>query len=160
MDDIVIRELEPGDGKVLADYFRLLSEETRGFFPGYPFTDEESLRIAKEESGHSDFKRYLAISGTDGDGGGKPRAVGTVWFWSWNRAIPWLGISIADDYQGRGLGKRMMKHAIAQARESDKGGILLTTHRDNFRGRALYARCGFEEIGHDDRGEILMLLSY
>jgi len=160
MDDIRIRESEPGDGELLADYFRLLSEETRGFFPGYPFTDEEALRIAQEESDHPNFKRYLAIAEIDGNGGGKPRAVGTVWFWSWNRAIPWLGISIADDHQGKGLGKRMMAHAIVQARESGKGGILLTTHVSNYRGQALYARCGFEKIGFDDRGERLMILSY
>ncbi|MFC5404805.1 GNAT family N-acetyltransferase [Cohnella soli] len=118
----------------------------------------EALRIARDESDHPNFKRYVAIERSNG--GLQSRLVSTVWFWSWNRKIPWIGISVADDYQGMGLGKRMIGHAIIQADASGKGGILLTTHKSNFRGHALYAKYGFEAIGHDDRGETLMLLSY
>jgi RimJ/RimL family protein N-acetyltransferase len=143
-----------GDGKQVEVFYRSLSETTRVIFPGYPFTDEEAHRLAKEETDDPGMRRYLVTDPSSG------QMIGTVWFWHWDRMVPWIGLMIADAYQGQGVGKAMLAYAIRAARDEGKGGILLTTHKENVRGQSLYARYGFEVIGQDPREEHLMILRF
>lgn len=155
--ETAIRPLEQGDAGMLKAYFRTLSDETKGRFPGYSFTDEQAELVAAEEANNPGIRRYMAIDHTAAESCGM---IGTVWFWNWDRQIPWIGIMITDAYQGKGLGKAMLEFAIHEARKYGKGGILLTTHKENARGLSLYARYGFATIGQDERGELLMVLSF
>ena len=50
-----------------------------------------------------------------------------------------------------------MRHAEEFCREHGKGGILLTTHVDNEIAQRLYRKVGYETIGLDSRGELLMI---
>ncbi len=158
LNKYVIRPIKHSDGELIATYYSTLSETTKVIFPGYPFTDEEAHRLAREEADHPGMMRYIVIDPLMAESTGQ--MIGTVWFWNWDCMIPWIGLMIADSYQGRGLGSRMMAHAINEARMKGKGGILLTTHKENIRGQTLYARYGFQIIGQDDRGEHLMILSF
>lgn len=158
MHNYSIRPLKSDDAILIASYFHTLSEVTKAVFPGAPFSEEEAQRIAMQETDHPEIRRYLVLASDEDDGPG-PMA-GTIWFWQWDRMVPWIGISIADSHQGKGVGKMMMKHAINQALKESKGGILLTTHKENVRGHALYRRFGFETIGQDGRGEDLMILNF
>jgi L-phenylalanine/L-methionine N-acetyltransferase len=59
-----------------------------------------------------------------------------------------LGIAIAPEWQGRGVGRRMMERLLAWA--DNWGGVLrieLTVHEDNERAVALYRSLGFVEEG-------------
>jgi ribosomal protein S18 acetylase RimI-like enzyme len=56
---------------------------------------------------------------------------------------PVLGIAVADDTHGQGLGRRMMLHLIEAGRRAGKRGIQLTVYEDNVRARRLYEQCGF-----------------
>jgi putative acetyltransferase len=59
-----------------------------------------------------------------------------------------LGIGIAEEWQGKGLGRRMMQRALDWA--DNWAGILrveLTVHADNERAMALYRSFGFVEEG-------------
>jgi RimJ/RimL family protein N-acetyltransferase len=83
--------------------------------------------------------------------------IGTVILWDWTKPVPWFGICSRDGWQGQGLGNRMMTCAVEYAKQHGKGGILLTTHKENLRAQALYKKYDFETIGVDGRGEWLMI---
>ena len=59
-----------------------------------------------------------------------------------------LGIALAQEYQGRGLGRRLITRLLDWA--DNWGGVLrveLHVHADNDRARALYESLGFVEEG-------------
>lgn len=56
-----------------------------------------------------------------------------------------LGIVVADDYQGKGIGTEMIKHLIKKARSEKIKEIFLTTRVDNEKARSLYRKFGFKE---------------
>jgi L-phenylalanine/L-methionine N-acetyltransferase len=59
-----------------------------------------------------------------------------------------LGIAIAPDWQGRGVGRALMQRLLAWA--DDWAGVLrieLQVHVDNERAQALYRSLGFVEEG-------------
>ncbi len=58
-----------------------------------------------------------------------------------------LNLSIATQWQGRGLGRELLKYMIGLARELLAHKIYLEVRPSNLAGRALYARAGFREIG-------------
>ncbi|MDI4647442.1 GNAT family N-acetyltransferase [Cohnella hashimotonis] len=153
-----IRLVEQDDAELIFEYFGALSETTKSIFPGYPFTAEEASRLAREESNTSGIRRFIVIDWSPATS--SERMAATLWFWDWGCMVPWIGLMVADEYQGKGLGKAMLEHSIQEARSSGKGGILLTTHKENVRGQALYARYGFQTIGRDERGEYLMILRF
>ncbi|HWK55114.1 MAG TPA: N-acetyltransferase [Hyphomicrobiales bacterium] len=68
-----------------------------------------------------------------------------------------LGIGIERAFRGQGLGKRLMNHAIAFARNSEHlTWIELKVFAHNSAARALYRQLGFEEVGMvPDRFRIL-----
>ncbi|MFC5470990.1 GNAT family N-acetyltransferase [Cohnella suwonensis] len=153
---IVIRPFTREDTAIVHRYFEHLSERTRAFFPGYPFTREEAERLTGDDVDQSDTRRFLASVQSPEE----ETMIGYVFYWDWDKKVPWFGISVRDDYQGIGLGKKMMDFSIAEAKRHHKGGILLTTRKDNASGQALYKRSGFEMIGDDPRGELLMILNF
>ena len=53
------------------------------------------------------------------------------------------------DRQGRGLGRRLLSHAIAQARSMDLGGLSLTPFRDVAWNAPFYASAGFAGVERD-----------
>ena len=83
--------------------------------------------------------------------------VGYVFLWDMDTGVPWLGIAVRDDFKGRHLGRRLIRHAQECAVAEGKGGILLSTHQNNMRGQMLYERMGFESIGTEFRHEILYI---
>ena len=88
------------------------------------------------------------------------RMVGYVLLWDLDTGVPMLGIGVADDCQGRHLGRKLMQIAHEHALSLGKGGIMLTTHVANARGQGLYERCGYERIGMHTSGEVLYLLRF
>jgi putative acetyltransferase len=63
-----------------------------------------------------------------------------------------LGMAVAADARGRGIGRRLIEAAIAKATERDLTRIELTVHAENHAARALYERVGFEHEGTHRRG--------
>ena len=56
-----------------------------------------------------------------------------------------LGIAVADNYQGKGIGTEMMKQLIRKAQGERIKEIFLTTRVDNKKARSLYRKFGFKE---------------
>ncbi len=60
--------------------------------------------------------------------------------------IIWLGIAIAENFHGQGLGKLMMTHLLAFARIQKISKIKLAVDLDNMAAIPLYQKFGFKEI--------------
>jgi ribosomal-protein-alanine N-acetyltransferase len=58
-----------------------------------------------------------------------------------------LNVGVAKDRQGLGIGGHLMSFAIAWARKNGGVRMILEVRPSNTRARALYARCGFAQIG-------------
>ncbi|MFE8072793.1 ribosomal protein S18-alanine N-acetyltransferase [Marinobacteraceae bacterium S3BR75-40.1] len=58
-----------------------------------------------------------------------------------------LNICVARGVQGRGLGRRLLRFALGQARQAGAGRCILEVRVSNQSARALYVSEGFEPIG-------------
>lgn len=52
-------------------------------------------------------------------------------------------VIVSADYRGRGLGRRLIEHVLAWAREEGMARVTLLTDADNDRAQATYGRLGF-----------------
>jgi [ribosomal protein S18]-alanine N-acetyltransferase len=57
-----------------------------------------------------------------------------------------LNLSVATEWQGRGLGRHLLEQFIALARDSDAVQMFLEVRPSNVAARHLYADVGFREI--------------
>ncbi|MHB0857417.1 MAG: GNAT family N-acetyltransferase [Anaerolineae bacterium] len=151
---LIIRPFTHHDAALFAEFLAALSERTYYYFHPHPFTREVAEQLTGPDVDDPNTLRFLALQ--EGDKGS--RMVGYVFFWTWTAPVSWLGIAVRDGYQEQGLGGRLMRQAIAEARKAGKEGIQLTTMKDNVRGQALYRRCGFRIMGETDDGEYLLRL--
>ena len=58
-----------------------------------------------------------------------------------------LGLAVAESMRGRGLGRRLIEHALGSFREEGMGLAKIETMASNPIGQKLYPSCGFEEVG-------------
>lgn len=72
----------------------------------------------------------------------------------------WLGIAVADAFQGRGLGKKMMDLLIAKARGKKCSGLFLSVDKQNTTAISLYQRFGFTIVQELNADIYLMNLSF
>ena len=85
------------------------------------------------------------------------KMLGFLVFYDYHWKSPWLGIALREDAKGMHLGTRLMAFAESYAREHGKGAIILTTHKDNVRGQALYKKSGYTYLGIHTTGELLYI---
>ncbi len=150
-DGIQIRPFAPGDRELVNAFFDRMGPETRFFFNQGDGNRRTALRYFDGQD-PTPTLRWLAEA--------EGRMVGYVFLWDLHTAIPWLGIAVADDLKGQGLGTRLIETAKDYCRDQGKGGILLTTHYANTRGQALYGGRGFERLGLFDASEMLYLYRF
>lgn len=70
-------------------------------------------------------------------------------------STPQLGIALEPGYRGRGIGRAVMRAAIAEACAMGYARVALTVHPDN-PARALYESLGFQEVERRN-GYLLMV---
>ena len=58
-----------------------------------------------------------------------------------------LNVTMAPEWQGRGLGSGLLDAVLAHGRERGLATLWLEVRHSNHRARALYARRGFAEVG-------------
>ncbi|RIX46167.1 MAG: ribosomal-protein-alanine N-acetyltransferase [Rhodocyclales bacterium GT-UBC] len=58
-----------------------------------------------------------------------------------------LNIGVAKRYQGQGYGARLLRHAMACARQGGAGKLFLEVRPSNARAVELYRHFGFQQIG-------------
>jgi ribosomal protein S18 acetylase RimI-like enzyme len=151
--DISIRLMTGADDDLFVAFYAALSQETLFFFSAHDPNPVKLHELVAGIPAETTIRRFAAVyPGEHGE-----EMAGYLFLWDLDRMVPWLGICVRDDFKGQGLGTRLMRHAQEYCRARGKGGILLTTHKENMRGQALYRKMGFEILGVDPRDELLMI---
>jgi ribosomal protein S18 acetylase RimI-like enzyme len=158
---IVFRPLKQEDSALLAGYFSALSADTRKRFAPHAFTKEQAEMLCAEIN-YGEVIRLLAVTDNvqqqeavayfilrlelnDGDEK-RYRAHGM----NLDRAsVCSIAPSVADDYQGRGLGSVVMDRALALARRLGRRQAILQggVQAANSRAIHFYEKCGFCKVG-------------
>lgn len=138
-----VRRFEPEDASALGDFFAaIVANGSDRYFRPHPFTQGIARAIANHEGQdeyygawqRGEMVGYLMLRGYDE-----------------GYAVPSLGVCVHPNYQGRGIGKLLVKYA--QQVSHAQPAIRLRVHPDNHRARLLYERCGFAFSGIRERGE-------
>lgn len=149
MAEITIREAQEADARAMLDYLAVLTSE-----PGVPillsherassFTVESERELIRRHRDQPNSLWLLAVEGErvvgmlNMDGGGRPESAHSVS----------LGVSVARDWRGRGVGRELMTRAIEWARRTEGiSRVELEVFSDNARAIRLYERMGFATEG-------------
>jgi RimJ/RimL family protein N-acetyltransferase len=141
------RRIQPADGPALKRFFEQLSEASHDLFYPHPVTDQAiAQRLARCAAGED--RIYVALSGQV--------IIAYFFLWEIHRPVPILGLGIADEWQGGGLGQQLMSLLIEEAQRLGREGIELTTRLENERAFHVYQKIGFQYQGdvpsHDRHG--------
>ncbi|MGH6624621.1 MAG: GNAT family N-acetyltransferase [Burkholderiaceae bacterium] len=141
MKEIVVRRAEPSDAEGIASTFRSRSASGGTLQNPYPSVADWVRRL-------TDLSRtdYMLVATVDDEIVGNAGLHGTT---NARRAHVWgIGMSVRDDWQGKGVGTRLMESLIDLA-DNWIGALRLelTVYCDNERALALYRKFGFEMEG-------------
>jgi ribosomal protein S18 acetylase RimI-like enzyme len=150
---ISIRRMTERDGELFVRFYAGLSAESLFFFTPHDPNPNKLRELILGTPQERNIRRFAAVLSIEGS----EEMAGYVFLWDLDTGVPWLGICVSDSYKGQGIGTLLMDYAKQCCREQGKGGILLTTHRDNEKAQGLYRKVGYETIGTDSRGEHLMI---
>ena len=155
--DIIIRALEDDDVAKVQPYFDNLSPATRSKYHPYKFTADDIATIARQL--HADTSAHV---GAFCDDGGGERMVGHVWYsHEGGYGNPGLGIGIVDDFQGRGIGQRLMSEIDAVARKRGERRIELSWYSDNLQALRVYSKAGYRIVSRArEGGQICMVREF
>ncbi len=146
--NIIIRPFEMKDKKIIQDFYDNMGEESASFFNVNHGNEKRTMGYFDGSTKNTDF--FIA------EFNGK--AAGLMFVWDKEKAVPWFGIAVSDDMQGKGIGTGMINYLKNYLYSTECGGILLRTAQTNFKAQGLYEKCGFEKIGIHPSGEFLYIL--
>lgn len=137
-------QIGPGHEVALRRLFASLARDTEAMatFHPHPFTPEHALTIA--HYGGRDYYAGMLIDDA-------MVAYGMLRGWDEGYDIPSLGIVVSASHRGLGLGRGMMEHLHAVARERGAGTIRLKVYKANAVATQLYRRMGYVLSHHNDR---------
>lgn len=149
---LTIRNLKRGDLRLLLGLRERLSAKSRELFCPYPWKEEPALKKALAAAIDNAVRRidasYLILAG------GVPAGHFFLWKAGGNPAsrtrgveVPELGVAIADELQGRGLGSLSVAVLKAVAASAGADAIELTTALSNAGGWSTYLKAGFRHVG-------------
>lgn len=136
--EVPYRRLRSGDEAALRRFHETLSQRSKALFTPHAY-DDDSLEKMVQRSEKDTDRSYVAF---DDD-----RIVAYFFLWWFDTPFPSLGIGIAEDHQGQGLGKLLMSILLNDAKTAGCDGVELTTVLDNARAKALYEKVGFKCLG-------------
>jgi GNAT superfamily N-acetyltransferase len=92
---------------------------------------------------------HIIITGEEEGTGltGTTKVIAHAFLWSAQDDVPELGLAVADEWQGRGLGKLLLGVLEACARHTGRLGIELTTMQNNEVAYKAYCAAGYEYLG-------------
>ena len=134
-----IRRLGPSHSESLREFHKALGADSKRLFTPHAYDAVTVDTYIKRSTDGVDLI-YVAVNSAE-------RIVAYFFLWELDDEVPALGIGIADEYQNRGLGRRLMQILIDSAKLLGKSGLELTTMPDNDRAFRLYKSCGFRYLG-------------
>ncbi|MEW6360092.1 MAG: GNAT family N-acetyltransferase [Planctomycetota bacterium] len=136
MSDATVRPMVEGDAPALQLFYNTLPCETRRVFrpAGWNMSLERCRKIVSD---HLDGAWYDLVVEVGG------RIVGWAFLSRMESDMPGLGIGLAEELCGQGLGRKLMEQLIAEGRRRGKKGLVLSYVQDNERAGRLYESLGF-----------------
>lgn len=134
----------PGQEDAVRRFFASLAldTETMAAFHPHPFTAEQALAIA--HYGGRDYYAGMLIDDV-------MVAYGMLRGWDEGYEIPSLGVVVSPSHRGLGLGRGMMEHLHAVARDRGARTIRLKVYKTNTAAARLYRRMGYVLSDHNER---------
>jgi RimJ/RimL family protein N-acetyltransferase len=134
---VLLRRVTPADAPRLADAFARLSEESRRlrFLTAKPRLSPSELRYLTDVDGHN-HEALTVIDPTSGDGVGIGR-------WVRDRDDPAraeVAVTVADQWQGRGMGTLLVERLTDRAREEGIATFTALVAADNVSMQQLLSR--------------------
>ena len=143
---IDLRPLGPGDAAALTRLVEELSAESlyHRFFIALHQLSPAMLRYLTEVDGVDHVALAAVVPGGDGDGYGAERLVGVGRFVreAGDPRAAEAAITVADDLQRQGLGRRLLAALIEEARHDDIDRLLFELKRSNTGMRRLLRSAG------------------
>lgn len=143
-----IRRIASGDERRLMEFYNSLSDASKRLFKPLGLStdvDACSRVVRSNRPVRSETYDVVAMDGNC--------VAGWAFLWRIKTEEPHLGIAVADGYRGKGLGGRLMRVLMDEARRRRKRKVSLIVVQDNRRAVALYERFGFrisgERMGND-----------
>jgi diamine N-acetyltransferase len=164
---IQIRLLKFEDSKLLYDYCNGLSDLTKSRFAPHEFDKETIEKVCRNIGKDSSF-RFVAIT-TDTEQivgyfiaksgmseNDKTRFMQNKIHLKSDECCS-IAPSVADDYQGSGLGKALFKFMIDYLSEHQKHHLILLggVQKENEKAIRFYQKMGFQEVGEFERNGVL-----
>lgn len=153
---ICIRTLEPSDLNMVLEFFDQMAGDTRAMFNRGDVNRLRAIEHLKRTGEDNQIHFAATIRADDGS----EIMVGYVFLWDIEKALPWLGIAVREDWKGHHLGRILLKHLDDWARPRGYGGLMLTSVPANIRAHSLYVRMGFEYFGVYPDSEFLFIKRY
>jgi ribosomal-protein-alanine N-acetyltransferase len=126
-------------GMRTADLPAVLAIERAAYEPGWPATSFE------RELTHNQMARYLVLEAPAA--GGSSRITGFCGLWLMVDQAHVVTVAVQPEDRGRGFGRLLVHGLVNLAIESAMTSATLEVRPSNVPARALYAACGFYEVG-------------
>ncbi len=136
-----LRAAEIADAEGLAAFLHGLSAATRAVFLPHAADEATVHRYLSRATAGVDLAYVLAT-----DAG----LAGYAFLWDFDQPVPLLGIGFADAWQGQGLGEKVLRRLLDDARHARRAAVELSTVPGNTRALRLYERVGFVRLGDVD----------
>lgn len=155
-----IRNGRESDGKAVYDNFQLTHGQT-DYLLSYPdensFDPEQEGRFLKEKEESEREAELVAVVGDTVAGTAGIEAVGAKYK---VRHRAELGISVAEEYWGLGIGTALLQACIQCAKTAGYTQLELNAVAENQRAISLYQKAGFVEYGRNPKGFCSRLSGY
>ena len=134
---LAVRRFTADDVEALVKFNAGLSARTRNFFLPHAY-GAATLSAYAERDRCGEDRIYVLRDDAE--------IVGYFFLWEFDRPVPLLGLGLTDAWQGRGLGGRLLRILIEDARLAGRDGVELTTMTTNDRAFRL-GDAGFTPLG-------------
>jgi putative acetyltransferase len=137
-----IRKIRSGDAPALMRFYNELSAESKQLFhPMGPRASlEQCVAICENNTGHEpDRYDLIALAGS--------KVMGWCFLWDLREQKVSLGLGVADEWQGKGLGRALMRSVMEFVNQRQFPQVRLTCVKDNAVAQRLYESFGFQHTG-------------
>lgn len=146
---ITIRSLRPADRDDFTAAAKRTSPESiyrRFFAPRRDFSEREVSFFVDV-----DFIKHVALIAVD-ENGERPEIVGGGRYLVGVAGQAELAFMVVDQYQGKGIGKALLRHLIAIAKERGVRELVADVLSDNTPMLKIFERSGFRAVSSRERG--------
>ncbi len=141
-----------GDGQAVFESFRLTHSQT-DYLLSYPdensYTGAQEDELLKQKSESEDEAEILAVVGNMVAGTAGIEKIGAKYK---VRHRARLGISVAREFWGLGIGGALLNACIECAKNAGYEQLELTVVAENIRAISMYTKAGFVEYGRNPKG--------